>query len=250
MIQSKQHFIQRFALKPCLASLLLAGAATSSHASVFTLSAPDGDNTVAAGQAFVPTVDETPDTGLGAGDSVFLNNFSFTSGGAGGGSASTRLAIFSGAFFDFTAASEADLTDAVAISSNSVDSSSASDGDVLSFNFNSVELAADGVFSAVFVTEVAGGKIAPVAVSTKFVSFSEVSPGNFQPTINLGGAGNFDFVSLFPDFNADGFFEAGSDGQDLGFTATFSTVPEPGSMALSLAAGGLVLCRRRRLTQS
>ncbi|MEM6552254.1 MAG: hypothetical protein AAF750_09035 [Planctomycetota bacterium] len=240
-----------FALKFCLASATLLGTAASSHAEIFTLSAPDGTNSTAVGQAFLPIADEVPETGLGAGDVVFLNNFSFTSGGEGTGDAATRLAIFDVSFFGFniggTAPLEANLADAVALSTNAVDTASASDGDTLSFNFDSLELPADGTFSAVFVTVAPGDIIVPIEVSTKFVSFTEVSPGVFEPTVNLGGSGNFGFVSLFNDSNGDGFFEAGFDGQDLGFTATFSTViPEPGSLTLAALASTLLLVRRQR----
>lgn len=247
----------RFACSAAMCAAIVAGAnVNDANAETFTLSTPTGVGSVAVGQSFIPGLDESPDTGLGAGDAVYLENFSFVSGGTGVGSSATRLAIFNTPFFgftvtgpqnpDFTFPIEANLGDAVALSENTIDAAAAGEGDALSFDFDSLELDAGVAYSAILVAEAPGDKIVPTATSIAFVEFVEVTAGVFEPAANLGGTGNFNFTSLFADTGGFGFLGGATGANDLAFTATFNTeIPEPGSFAVAALTGGLLMVRRK-----
>lgn len=257
MKKNQPFYKYRFAYSAAMCAALAAGASVNdANAEAFTLSTPTGTGSVAVGQSFIPGFDESPDTGLGAGDSVYLENYSFVSGGTGVGSSATRLAVFNTPFFgftvtgpqnpDFTFPIEANLSDAVALSENTVDAAAAGEGDALSFDFDSLELDAGVAYSAILVAEAPGDKIVPTATSLAFVEFVEVTTGVFQPAANLGGTGNFNFTSLFADTGGFGFLGGATDANDLAFTATFNTeIPEPGSLTLAVLAGALIMVRRK-----
>ncbi|MEM6748840.1 MAG: PEP-CTERM sorting domain-containing protein [Planctomycetota bacterium] len=211
----------------------------------------DGSSTIASGQSFVVGLEPSPDPGLPSGDPVTLQNVRFTSGGGGVGATETFLAIMPGAFYDFNGDPNGTFTptvsDAVGVSTNAIDTTALSYGDAIGFDFGAgLDVAYGDVLSAVFVTVNGAQELTPVDVSTAFILFVEDPPGTFLPASNYGGAGNFNATALFPDFNADGFFEAASDAQDLSFSATFEVVPEPSAAAL-LAAGVVAARRRRRV---
>ncbi|BAM03148.1 PEP-CTERM sorting domain-containing protein [Phycisphaera mikurensis] len=229
-----------------LAATAAALAVTGTAAAVpFTLSTPLGGATTAYGQSFVPSLGATPDPGLAPSDSVFLETFGFTSGGDGVGSTSTLLAVLPAAFFDFSGGLTA--ADAVGVSTNTVDTTSAVYGTAYDFEFGGLELSYtdDAPYSAVFVTDDGAGNLTPLGVSVAFVGFEESSPGVFTPITNLGGTGNFDVTALFGPPSGTGFLGGATDAQDLAITATFDTVPEPASLAL-VALGGVALLGRRR----
>ncbi len=222
------------------------------HAVTFTEGViADGSSSDAAGQSFVVDLEPMPDLGLNNGDPADLLNVRFTSGGAGTGDAATVLAIMPGAFYDFNGDPDGSFTptvsDAVAVSTNTIDTTALAYGDPISFDFSGATVAAGDVLSAVFVTIGVNDEITPIAVSTAFIQFVEDPPasGTFVPVSNYGGAGNFDATSLFADADGNGFLEGSSNATDLSFQATFDAVPEPGIAALGAVAAGLM--RRRRV---
>ncbi|MEM9411537.1 MAG: hypothetical protein AAGA30_10510, partial [Planctomycetota bacterium] len=185
----------------------------------------NGSSTNAVGQSFQPGLEPVSDPMMLPGDSVNLDSVLFSSGGSGVGNASTRLAIFSGAFYDFDGSDGLfvpTVTDTLGISDNSIDTTALAYGEAINFTFSGLEVGYEDVISAVFVTVNGSNEITPISVSTAFIQFVEDPPGVFNPITNYGGTGNFNATSLFADGNGDGFLEGATDAQDLSFTASFS----------------------------
>ncbi|MEM7680774.1 MAG: hypothetical protein AAF288_02355 [Planctomycetota bacterium] len=209
----------------------------------------DGSSSTAAGQSFAAGLDPSIDPGLSSGDPVTLQSVRFTSGGSGAGVSETYLAIMPSAFYDFNGDPNGTFTptvsDALGVSTNSIDTAALAYGDPIDFSFGAgLDVSYGEVLSAVFVSINGADELTPVPVSTAFILFVEDPPGTFLPASNYGGAGNFNATALFPDSNGDGFFEAAFDAQDLSFTATFEVVPEPSTATLLAAV--VVVGRRRR----
>jgi hypothetical protein len=224
-------------------------AAAVASAATFSITTPGTNNTNAAGQNFSPSVENSPNPGLSAATPVLLDSFVFTKGSGGTGNAATRLVILDGAFYDTNGGDGTFVpttANAVAVSTNTIDTVAAADGTALNFTFGAASLVYGNNYTAVFATVGAGNALSFVPVSVKYVNYAETAPGSgvFLPTSNYGGTGNFNATALFPDFNGDGFFEADSNAADTAFTATFQTVPEPATLAALLTA--LPMIRRRK----
>lgn len=222
---------------------------TASASADFTIGNPGSSWTDLAGQSFSPGTGATPDPGLSSTDTVYLTDFTFTSSG-GAGSSATYLAILPGAWYDTNGDPNGSFTptvaNAVGISTNSFDTASAATGTTFNFTFNDLALTYGDSYTAAFVTIGAGNVLGFHAVGAYTVNYTEVSPGVWQPTNNYGGTTNWNAAALLPDNNGDGYFQGFNDAPaDASFTATFA-VPEPASAALALAGLGLASTFRRR----
>jgi hypothetical protein len=222
----------------CIATLAIAGAASAAN---FSITTPGANNTTAAGQNFSPSVGNSPNPGLAAGSPVSMTSFAFTKGSGGTGNAATRLVVLDGAFYDTNGGDGLFVpttANAVAVSTNTIDTAAAADGASLNFAFSGATLTYGNNYTVAFATVGAGNALSFVPVNVKYIDYAETAPGSgvYLPTSNYGGTGNFNATALFPDFNGDGYFEADSNAADTAFVATFQTVPEPATLAALLLA--------------
>lgn len=229
----------------------------ASQAAAFTVGNVDnGSSTTASGQSFSASIEPAPPQGLLASDPVSLLDVTFYSGGVASGNPATYLAIMPAAFYDFNGgddATPATTADAVAISTNSIDTVNGGlgipYGDPLTFSFGAgAPMLYGDVVSAVMVFINGSNELTPVSVSTAFIAFHEEPPasGTFVPNSNYGGDGNYDATALFPDTGTDGFLEGTNDGlaTDLSFVATYT--PEPATASMLFAGVALIGLSRRR----
>lgn len=131
-----------------------------------------------------------------------------------------------------------DLTEAVAVSTNTVDTLAASlgFGDALEFEFDNVPLLAGNAYDAVFVT-ITGTPPDEVVTLTKttiaFQEFEETSPGVFEPEAPVGGTNDLNVTALFDGvvFN-DGTLRSANSGFDVAFDAAFGAFDCDGDVNL------------------
>jgi hypothetical protein len=237
-----------------IAFALAIGAARSSVAAPFTVSYLDGGtwNTVFA-QGFSTSLGATPNPGVGAGSTVFLNSFEFFKSGNADTASNIRLAILNNIFADLTGLSTGHSA-FVALSANEVAGTAPiATGDPILFNFGALPLTYGNNYAAVFVNLGAGGQLTPVQVSALTANYSEQPPGSgsFHPTTNYGTENQFEYAtSNFITTNQFGmFFNTFSFAGDANFRATLNTVPEPSAVVIVLGAVTSVAAARRRLTR-
>ena len=232
------------------ATALVGSAAFAAPYSISTTGT--GSNNFSIGQNFTPSLGGSPNPGLTNSDPVQLTSFNFTKATGTAGNAATRLVLLNGAYPDTNGAANnapATLANALAVSTNTIDTTAgaAADGTSLNFNFANPVLTYGNNYTVAFATVGAGDVLTFIPVAVRYANFVETAPGSgvFQPASNYGGANNFNAVALYADSNNDGFFQADNSTADLVFTANFQTVPEPASLAALLAVGTLVGRRRR-----
>jgi hypothetical protein len=213
----------------------------------FTVSYTDGGswNTVYA-QGFSPSVSPNPDLGLGAGDTVYLDEFSFYKSGNVDTAANIRLAIINNIFGDLTGLSTSSPL-FVGLSTNTVLSSAPiATGAPITFDFDDLALINGNNYAAVYVNAGLDGSLTPVRVSSLTANYVETPPGSgsFHPQTNYGTESQFTYAtSNFITVNQFGsFFSTFSFAGDANFTAVLNVVPEPSSVGLllfAIAAAGL-----------
>ncbi len=235
--------------KLCVAAVAMFGCAAMASGATFTEGNQVGWTwSDIQGQTFGAGIEPVADPGLAAGDPVYLTSFELTRSGAGYGDpdADVYLAIMPAAFYDWNSAPT--TGDAVGISENSYNPSTVAENTVMAFTFDTgLELAYDGVYSAVYVT-ISGGALTPVTVGSLIADWNEVSPGVWMPDPNYGGTNNWDAVVLYADYDGNGYQEGGSMASDANFLASFSTepIPEPASAALLLGGTAVLVSARKR----
>jgi PEP-CTERM motif len=229
---------------------LCAGHATA-WAAPFSVSYLDGAswNTVFV-QGFSPSLGASPNPGLGAGATVYLNQFQFYKSGNADSASNIRLAILNNIFGDLTGLSTGSPL-FVGLSTNTVASTAGiATGDPIAFSFNSLPVTYGNNYAAVFVNVGGGGTLTPVRVSALTADYIEVPPGSgsFHPETNYGTESQFVYAtSNFITTNQFGqFFNTFSFAGDANFIATLNTVPEPTMAVLAALGAGLLACIRRR----
>ncbi|MEM9410169.1 MAG: hypothetical protein AAGA30_03595, partial [Planctomycetota bacterium] len=103
----------------------------------------NGTPSNAVGQSFSPGMEPIPAQVLVDGDSVRLASVLFASGGNGVGHPETRLAIVPGSSFDFNGPSGSTTTqvaDVLAVSNNTIDTTSLAYGDPIEFTFSDLQI--------------------------------------------------------------------------------------------------------------
>lgn len=217
----------------------------------FSVSYLDGSswNSVFA-QGFSPSVGPSPNPGLAAGDTVYLDQFQFFKSGNADSAANIQLAILNNIFGDLTGLSTSSPL-FVGLSSNTIASTAPlATGDPISFDFNSLPLTYGNSYAAVFVNVGAGGALTPVLVSALVADYVETPPGSgsFHPETNYGTETQFIYAtSNFITTNEFGqFFNTFSFAGDANFRATLNAIPEPASLWLAVCGVSLWISRRRR----
>ncbi len=247
-MKTKTRTMRSLAGASALCVSVLSVVALEGRGQTFTLTSPTGSSTAAIGQSFSPSVEPMPDPGLGAGATVYLQDFTFTAGGEGldagtqadFGDAETYLAIMPGAYFaydvsavqrpdpDFTFEMTTAASNAVGLSTNTIDTQTATQFEPITWQFDNLALDYETTYSATFVTLSPDGlTLTPIRTAVTFVEYAETEPGSgvFEAIANIGGVDNFDINALFGDFDGTGFSSGTPLGEDLGFGATFTTTP-------------------------
>ncbi len=210
---------------------------------LYTVSYTDGGtwNTVYA-QGFSTSLGANPVPGAVNGDPVLLSQFQFFKSGNSDAAANIQLAIFNTMYPNLTGLTTSSPS-FVGLSANTIASTAGlNTGDPITFTFSNLPLVYGNNYSAVFVN-VSGGAITPVLVSALTANYALQGDGFYHPVTNYGTESQYEFTTS--NFINGSYFSAFSYAGDANFSATLSTVPEPGVCAL-LALGGLMLFRRAR----
>ena len=234
------------------AVVVLACGAQALAAGPFEVSYLDGSqwNSIYA-QGFSPSVEPSPNPGLGAGDTVYLQRFEFMKSG-NPDAANLHLAILNNIFADIAGLSTTHGA-FVALSTNMVASTAGIGvGDPITFQFGGLPLTYGNNYAAVLVT--LGGDnttLTPTLAPVQTADYVEDPPGSgtFVPESNYGGTDVYTYaVSNFITTNIFGsFFNTFSYAADANFRAVF-TIPEPTSALLGLCGFAFVAAGVRRRT--
>jgi hypothetical protein len=215
-------------------------------AGTFSLSTTGGTwNTIYA-QGFSPAVDPSPNPGLSAGDTVYLDQFEFYKSGNSDSASNFELAIVDTMWYDYTNQLTTSSSALVGLSSNTIASTgSLLEGDAITFNFDSLPLAYGEDYAAVAVTDDGSGNLTPVLFSAWTVNWVEDPPGTWLPAPNYGGLDVYEYATS--GTISGGYLQTYDHGGDAVFTATLHAVPEPTSLLLVLGGAALAVigCRRR-----
>jgi hypothetical protein len=181
---------------------------------------------------------------------VFLEQFQFFKSGNADTASNFQLAILNNLFADLTGLSTSHGA-FVGLSTNTVASTAPlATGDAITFDFAGLPLTYGNNYAAVFVNVGAGGELTPVRVSALTANYTEQPPGSgtFLPQSNYGAPDQFQYAtSNFITTNLFGqFFTTFSGAGDANFNATLNTVPEPSTLALSMASVAAAVAMRRR----
>lgn len=207
-------------------------------------------NTVYA-QGFRPSLNASPDPGLPAGDSVFLNQLDFYKSGEADSASNIQLAIVDNMFYDYSVQLTTSSSSFVGISANTIAGTAPlATGDPITFSFPNLPLEYGSDYAAVFVNDDGSGNLTPVLVSALTENYTESPPGSgvFVPVSNYGGDSEFQYATS--NFINNGFFNTFAFAGDAAFEATFSVVPEPASGVLAFVGVVILLARRRKMSLS
>jgi hypothetical protein len=217
----------------------------------FTVAYTDGGswNSVYA-QGFSPSVSPNPNLGLGAGDTVYLDEFSFYKSGNADAAADIRLAIINNIFGNVAGLSTSSPL-FVGLSENTVLSTALiPTGSPITFSFDELPLVNGNNYAAVYVNAGLDGSLTPVLVSSLVTNYVETPPGSgsFHPQTNYGTESQFTYAtSNFINANEFGqFFNTFAFAGDANFTAVLHAVPEPGAICCLIGAVGLAFIARCR----
>jgi len=197
-------------------------------------------------QGFRPSIAPTPDPGVAAGDTVFLNQFQFYKSGTADTAANIRLAIFNTMYPNLSGLSTS-TSGFIGLSTNTIVSTAPlATGDAETFTFNNLPLTYGSNYGALFVNvgvDVgSGAPLTPIRVSALAENYVDSGGGVFVPSPNYGGLDNFAYATS--NFINGNFFSAFDHGGDALFTASLTAVPEPASLGL-ISLAGFALARRR-----
>lgn len=229
-----------------LALLAIAGLTiTTTHAAEFTISQPGGTWNTIYGQGFSPSVGAMPDLGLGPGEPVTLESFTFYKSGLADSAADIRLAVLDAFYYDFNTPLTTGSASLVGLSDNTVASTAAlAEFDPIAFTFTGLDLTNGSDYGAIFVNVGGGGEVTPVLVSALTGNYVEAEPGVFLPEPNYGGLDVFQYTTS--NFINGGFFAAFDRAGDASFDAVFSAIPEPSCLALLALTAPLANAGRSR----
>ena len=231
------------------AVVVLACGAPALAAGPFEVSYLDGSQWSSIyAQGFSPSVEPSPNPGLGAGDTVYLQRFEFMKSGNADAS-NLRLAILSNIFADLTGLSTSHWA-FVGLSTNTVATTAGIGvGDPIEFQFGGLPLTYGSNYAAVLVT--LGGDnttLTPTLAPVQTADYVETPPGSgtWIPESNYGGTDVYEYaVSNFISVNEFGsFFNTFSYGADANFRAVFA-IPEPTALGLMLCGVVVVVSRRQ-----
>ena len=228
------------------AAVVLTGAVSRSDGAAFTTSYTAGGtwNTVYV-QGFNPSLSPSPDPGVSAGDTVYLDEFRFFKSGTADTASNIQLVIINDVFTNL-AGMNTSWSVVEGLSTNTIASTGGlNTGDAIVFDFANLPLTYGNNYAAVFVNVGGAGELTPVRVSALTANYQDVGGGDFRPVPNYSTDTDFRLAtSNFITVNTFGeFFNMFSHGGDANFVATLNTVPEPASLGLCAAA--LVLLARR-----
>lgn len=231
-----------------LAVLTLMVATQPAVATPFTLSCTGSTWNTIYGQGFSPSVDPSPNLGLSAGDTAYLDQFEFYKSGTSDSAANFRLAIVQPFYYDYGVQLTTSSSALIGLSTNTIASTaSLVEGDPITFDFASLPLNNGTGYGAIAVTDDGSGNLTPVLFSAWTANYVEDPPssGTYVPDPNYGGLDNYDYT--VSNYISGGYFSAFGHAGDAAFTATLHAVPEP--VSLLLLVGGVALagigCRRR-----
>lgn len=198
-------------------------------------------------QGFSTSLAATPTPGASVGDTVDLTGFQFYKSGDSDSAANFQLAIFNTMYPDLTGLTTASSS-FVGLSTNTISNDSAvATGAPLSFTFNNLPLVYGDNYGAVFVNVDSLGNITPVLVSALTANYVQESDGSYQPQSYYGGAENYAYATS--NYISGGYFSAFSYAGGADFSASLSTVPEPGMLwVIALGSLGLLRYRSRTIT--
>jgi hypothetical protein len=228
-----------------LAALL---SAQSVFAQPYTVSYTDGGtwNDVYV-QGFSTSVAATPTPAASVGDTVNLSEFQFYKSGDSDSASNFQLAIFNTMYPDLTGLTTSSSS-FVGLSTNTISSDvSVATGAPLSFTFNNLPLVYGDNYGAVFVNVDQFGNITPVLVSALTANYVQEPDGTYQPQSYYGGTENYDYATS--NYISGGYFSAFSYAGGADFSASLSTVPEPGTLWV-VASGSLLFLRYRSRTMT
>lgn len=235
-----------------LALGLLVVPANNSFAIPFTTSYTDGGNwQTLYVQGFSPSITPVPNPGSAAGDTVYLNSFSFFKSGTADTASNIQLVVLNNIFGDLTGLNTSSGL-VTGVSTNTIASTAAIPlGAPELFTFNNLPLTYGNNYAAVFANIDGSGNITPVRVSALAANYAETPPGSgsFHPVTNYGTEAQFQYAtSNFITTNASGsFFNTFAFAGDANFVAALDTVvPEPASLGSMMAGAAIVLAARRR----
>jgi len=230
-----------------LVVLALTVATQPAVAGTFSLSTTGGTWNTIYGQGFSPSVDPSPNPGLSAGDTAYLDEFEFYKSGDSDSAANFKLAIVQPFYYDYSVQLTTSSSELIGLSTNTIASTgSLVEGDAITFNFASLPLNYGTDYGAVAVTDDGSGNLTPVLFSAWTVNYVEDPPssGTYIPVPNYGGIDNYNYTTS--NYIGGGYFSAFDRAGDAVFTATLHAVPEPASLLLMLGGVALAIGWRRR----
>ena len=191
----------------------------------FMVSYTDGGSwsTVYA-QGFSPSLAPNPNPSLGAGDTVYLDEFRFFKSGNTDSASNIRLLILSSYFTNLQGLNSS-WSVVSGLSTNTVASTGGlATGDAIVFDFDNLPLTYGNNYAAVFVNVGTGGELTPVQVSALVTNYTEVTPGDWHPATNYGGeSGSYWNYATSNFINTDAFgsfFNTWSYGGDANFSGS------------------------------